>query len=389
MEAQLKISRAVTNLAFNNPFFGSCLMQLKVEERADVPTMATNGTHVYWGRDFVESITEEEVRFVLAHEVMHVILKHCQKFEGKDPQLCNVAMDYVINPQLSHAGFSMIDGALYDPSGNFHNMAWEEVYRCLEDIKNDRETPMKFGEGDKESIKKDIENATDHLEQSVGQSAAEQSEESDKIDDMVIRAATAQEMSGKGGLPHGVSERIKAIREDQVNWAEKLELLVKAKYPEDFTFARPNRRHLGSGLYLPTMDGHKAGPLAIAVDTSGSVSTEELTLFIAEINNIINDIRPEKVYLMSADCQVADVVEYDSDHYFEDFDAVGGGGTSFVPVFNHVEKENLQIDQLIYFSDMYVGDYDFPSKHPDYPVIFCSSRNEREVPFGDLIKIKV
>jgi len=389
MEAQLKISRAVTNLAFNNPFFGSCLMQLKLEERADVPTMATNGTHVYWGRDFVDSISEEEVRFVLAHEVMHVILKHCQKFEGKDPQLCNVAMDYVINPQLLDAGFSMVEGALYDKSGKFHNMAWEEVYRCLDDLKNDREPPVDLSLGNKNDIKNDIANSTDHLEQSASGSASEIADASDKIDDMVIRAATAQEMSGKGGMPHGVRERIKSIREHQVNWAEKLELLVKAKYPEDFTFAKPNRRHLGSGLYLPTMDGHKAGPIAIAVDTSGSVSTEELTLFISEINNIINDIRPEKVYLMSADCQVADVVEYDSDHYFEDFNAVGGGGTSFVPVFDHVEKENLQIDQLIYFSDMYVYDSDFPEKHPDYPVIFCSSRNEREVPFGDLIKIKV
>ena len=389
MEAQLKISRAVTNLAFNNPFFGSCLMQLKVEERADVPTMATNGTHVFWGKDFVESITEEEVRFVLSHEVMHVILKHCQNFKGKDPQLCNVAMDYVINPQLVHAGFSMPDGALYDQSGKFHNMAWEEVYRCLEDIKNDREPPVNLTAGEKDDIKKDIENSTDHLEQSNGDTDSDKNEESDKIDDMVIRAATAQEMSGKGGLPHAVKERVKAIREHQVAWNEQLDKLVKAKYPENFTFARPNRRHLGSGLYLPTMDGHKAGPIAIGVDTSGSVSTEELQLFMSEINNIINDIRPEKVYLMAADCSVADVVEYDSDHYFEDFNAVGGGGTSFRPVFEHIEKEGIEIDQLIYFSDMYVGDYDFPDKHPDYPVIFCSSRNERKVPFGDLIKIKV
>ena len=137
------------------------------------------------------------------------------------------------------------------------------------------------------------------------------------------------------------------------------------------------------------MEGHKVGALGIGVDTSGSVSKEELQLFINEINNIINDIKPSKVYLMSADNRMAQMVEYDSDHYFEDFDAVGGGGTSFRPVFEYVEEEGLEIDQLIYFSDMYVGDNDFPSKHPDYPVIFCSSRNERLVPFGDLIKIKV
>jgi len=389
MEASLKISRAVTNLAFNNPFFGSCLMQLKVEERKDVQTMATNGTNVFWGREFVDKITEEEVRFVLAHEVMHVILKHCQVFEGKDPQLCNVAMDYVINPQLVQSGFSMVEGALYDESGKFHNMAWEEVYRELEAIQKDKPTKSSLSAGEKEKIKKDIEGAEEHIESSTGKTESQKQEESDAIDDMVIRAATQQEMSTKGGMPSAIKDRIKAIRENQVAWDEQLDKHVKAKYAEDFTFARPNRRHLSRGMYLPTMDGKRAGCLAIGVDTSGSVSVAELTAFVGEINNIINDIKPEKVYLMSADCQVAQVLEYDTDHYFENFDAIGGGGTSFVPVFDYIEKHNLEIDQMIYFSDMGVYSGDYPQKHPDFPVVWCSSQLEPEVPFGHLIKIKV
>jgi predicted metal-dependent peptidase len=106
MKPDLKISRAVTKLAFNQPFFGSCLMQLRLEEKAEIPTMCTDSKHIWWNAKFVEELSEEEVQFVLAHEVMHVLLKHCKPHLGKDPKLCNVAMDYVINAQLRDCGFS-------------------------------------------------------------------------------------------------------------------------------------------------------------------------------------------------------------------------------------------------------------------------------------------
>jgi hypothetical protein len=51
-------------------------------------------------------------------------------------------------------------------------------------------------------------------------------------------------------------------------------------------------------------------------------------------------------------CQVAEVKEFDRDHYFTDFGAVGGGGTAFWPVFNYIEEHDLEVDQLVYFSDM-------------------------------------
>jgi len=391
MDAALKVSRAVTNLAFNQPFFGSCLMQLKLIEDKTVPTMCTNGSEIRWGPEFVDGITEEEVRFVLAHEVMHVILKHCQPWKGKDPQACNVAMDYVINEQLEGAKFSVIEGALIDRNGRFTGMTWQEVYRILEQVKNDEKTEStnSMSEKEKDELKEQMENAEDHIEPGGAKTDSEEAEASEKIDDMVIRAATQQEMRGKGQLPGGLKERIKEIRTAQIHWAEQLQRLVKSRYPEDFSFSRPNRRHISSGLYLPTMTGNKAGNIVIAVDTSGSVSPEELVLFVGEINAIINEIQPTKVFLMSSDYRVADVKEYDEGHYFTDFDAVGGGGTSFVPVFEYIEKHKVEVDQLIYFSDMYVGRNDFPADHPDFPVIWCSSGKEYDVPFGDLVKIKV
>jgi len=367
-------------------------MQLKLLNSKEVPTLATNGKELFWNSDFLKEQSEEHTRFGLAHEVMHVILNHCVPHPGKDHQLCNVAMDYVINAQLVNAGFSMIPGVIYDPTHKFDDMAWEEVYKILEDINKgntDKAKGKGFDDSDISKIKSDIENATDHIQPNESLTDSEAQEMSDFIDDMIIRANNAQESSGKGEVPSAVKQRIKAIRSNQVDWTEQLHNNVKSRYPEDLSFSRPNRRHISSGMYLPSMIGTKAGPLAIAVDTSGSVSKEELTAFVAEVNSIINDIKPEKVYLMSADSHVADVQEFEEGHYFEDFNSVGGGGTSFRPVFEHIDKNNIEIDQLVYFSDMYVWDDDFPSKEPHFPVTWVSSGEERKVPFGELIKIKL
>lgn len=400
MDSQLKISRAVTNLAFSNPFFGSCLMQLKLQENIATRTMATDGVNLYWGDNFVKQMTEEHTRGVLCHEVMHVVLKHCVPWPGKDKQLCNVAMDWVINEQLRDANISLPEGALYDPTGVTRGWAWQEVYNFLKNTQEDKEdvfegTPNKDSKGDlnqenRNKIKEQIANAEDHFDTNEDDSPAELEERASRIDDMLVRAANAQEAAGRGQMPGCARDRINEIRTPQIDWREELINTVRSRYPEDYSFAKPNRKFLGSGLYLPSMSGFRAGTIVVGFDTSGSMSKEDLSIAVSEINFIINDIKPEKVILMSADYSIANVREYTADTWFtlEDFEAVGGGGTSFRPVFEEVEKLD-SVDQVIYFSDMYVNDHCFPRKSPDYPVTFVSTTgNDYPVPFGKLIKIR-
>ena len=401
MDAQLKVSRAITNLAFTNPFFGSCLMQLHVQENIAIPTMATNGQDLFWGRDFVDELTEPHTRGVLAHEVMHVILGHCVPHEGKDHQLCNVAMDWVINEQLRLAGFELPEGALFDPTGKTSGWAWQEVYNYLKNIQEDKQdanegTPDRGSDDQpsdetRQKIKDMIGNAEDHFDQNEGETGAEAQERRDRIDDMVVKAANAAEAAGKD-VPGDVKDRLKQIREPKVDWREALINRARAPYPEDFTMAKPNRKFLQSGLYLPSMVGEKPRAVGIGLDTSGSMSREDLENACSEVNYIINDIKPEVVYLMSADHAVANVREYTGDVWFDvsDFEVVGGGGTSFAPVFDHIRENNIEIDQMIYFSDMYVSEYCFPREHPDYPVTFVSTGGYEPdcLPFGELIKVR-
>ncbi|AIQ62480.1 hypothetical protein PSTEL_04540 [Paenibacillus stellifer] len=54
--------------------------------------------------DPAAGLDEQECRFVLAHEFLHVGLRHHACAEGRDPYLWNVACDYVINQWLIEMG---------------------------------------------------------------------------------------------------------------------------------------------------------------------------------------------------------------------------------------------------------------------------------------------
>ena len=61
MDAQLKVSRAVTKLGYSKPFFGSCAMTLRVYENNSIPTMATDGFSIMWDREFVDKLSEQDL----------------------------------------------------------------------------------------------------------------------------------------------------------------------------------------------------------------------------------------------------------------------------------------------------------------------------------------
>ena len=402
MDSSLKISRAVTRLAYTLPFYGSCLMQSPIKELNEVGTIATDGRSVFYKDEFIQGLTEPETAGCLIHESLHIIFRHCGVLKNHDPKLANVAMDWVINHIIDQIRDNLValpDGILRDPTGETHGWAWEEVYKFIENVKQNEEDPWKGtpneGQSNKpltpqqvETIKKQVENAEDHVTPST-LSPAEEKENEERVNDMVVKASQVDEASGKGSMPGEIGRVIDEIRTPKINWREELMTLVKAPYPEDYTFQRPNRKQIGNDLYLPTLNGEKAGEIVIALDTSGSVLDTEIQAFVGEVNTIINDIKPEKVWLMSADYAVAKVEEYDSNQWFsyEDFKAFGGGGTSFKPVFEHVVNENLNPDQLIYFSDMAVYSSDFPKDTPDYPVIFVSTRKNASAPFGQIVYI--
>lgn len=130
MNIDPRIIRARSALIMDQPFFGSLAMQLEVIASQRHETMATNGRQMFYNHAFLDTITAQQTKGVIAHEVMHCALNHHTRRAHRDPQLWNSACDYVVNAILVRAGFELPEGAYLDPQ--YDGLGAEAVYRILD-----------------------------------------------------------------------------------------------------------------------------------------------------------------------------------------------------------------------------------------------------------------
>src|SRR3989337_1036101 len=82
MDTREKIGRARFDFLIDHPFLGDLSLRLLVKKSESVSTMGTDMKNLYYNDKYVESISEDHLRGVLAHEIIHCILSHAGK-EGR------------------------------------------------------------------------------------------------------------------------------------------------------------------------------------------------------------------------------------------------------------------------------------------------------------------
>jgi len=110
-------------------------------------------------------------------------------------------------------------------------------------------------------------------------------------------------------------------------------------------------------------------------------------MFMAEMAGILEDVRPKQLVIIWCDAKVhrIDYADEASDlNTIRAKGAPGGGGTSFIPVFDQLEAEGLEPEALVYLTD---GQGSFPSRAPKYPVIWGNIYKGAKYPFGDVVDI--
>lgn len=162
MDAQTKMSRAMTRLIVHHPFFGSIGLTLNVSPSDAVPTMCTDGVSILWSPAFVDRLNLDEVIGVLAHEIMHVVLKHMLRRGNRDPMKWNIAADLAINPILVKGGFTLPEGGLLDHA--YDGMSAEAIY---ERLPQNAEAPAGSGFGEVEDAKTRSEAEAQQLEAEI------------------------------------------------------------------------------------------------------------------------------------------------------------------------------------------------------------------------------
>jgi predicted metal-dependent peptidase len=396
MSASLRIQKARTALVLDHPFFGSLLFRLKDRPSSAVKTMATDGVSLLWNPEFVETLNAVTLAGTLAHEVMHPALHHHLRRTCRDPKRWNIACDYAINPLLIDAGLKLPEGVLVE--NRFRGMSAEQIYNLLEseadlgeDNNGDDQTSLtesgtNVAPGNDESD----DPGAPETEGGIGQvlDAPEPGDDSPSVEEQarewdvaVNQAMTVAHQAGK--VPVGLDRTVEGAAEAAIDWRELLRRLWSETIAADYSWMRPNRRHLWTGLYLPGVVREGVGEVAIAVDCSGSISPRQLRLFEAEARSIVEGQRPERVYVLYFDAAVHKVETYEAGERIA-LNPVGGGGTAFEPCFEWLDERGIRPQTMVFLTDLYGS---FPSSAPSYPVLWAST-GRRQAPFGEVIPMQ-
>jgi predicted metal-dependent peptidase len=395
-QISVRIQKARTALILDHPFFGSLLFRLKGRECRSIKTMATDGVSLYYNPDFVETLNAATLAGTLAHEVMHPALHHHVRRSGRDPGKWNEACDFAINPLLVDAGLTLPDGVLIDD--RFRRMSAEQIYNILaneaaQDSGSKDNDNKPEGEGSKNEQTlgaQEDELSAPVTEGGIGQviDAPPPNQETPTVEEQarewdiaVNQAATVARQAGK--VPAGLNRVLEGPAEASVDWREMLRRLWSDTIPADYSWMRPNRRHVWAGVYLPGVIREGVDEMAIAVDCSGSVDVRQLRLFEAEVRSILEGQRPQRVHVLYFDSEVQKVETYAAGQQI-DLKPVGGGGTEFGPCFEWLEEHGIRPQTLVFMTDLYGS---FPPTAPAYPVLWAST-GSRKAPFGAVIPMR-
>ena len=359
-------TKARSRLLLDQPFFGTLCLRLTPVSTEEIETAATDGKQLLYNPKFFESLAEPERVGLLAHEVMHVVLLHMTRINGRDHQRWNVAGDYVINLIVRDAGLILPQTDLLDD--RYANWTTDAVYDDLPPDPLGNMIKVKLWDGEQDVIE------NNQIIKNRGEFEAE-------MQVAVQQAAEAAKAQGK--LPASLESIIEGITEPKVDWKTVLARFLRSNNKSDFSWAKPNRRFIANGMYLPSLHTPALEEIAVAVDTSGSVSDKELEIFTSETSHILLDTNPERVHFLQCDTQVCSDDEYTKENLPLKVTYKGRGGTMFSPVIDYINQHYPNVSALVYLTDL--GSNDFGIE-PNYPVLWVTTDLE-DAPYGQVIKI--
>ncbi len=368
-------------------FFGNLATRLKlINADAWCPTAATDGRNFYYNTRFIKMLKSREVEFLFGHEVLHCVYDHMGRRGDRDPQLWNIANDFCVNADLKkHRVGEFITSVpcLYD--AKYDGMSSEEIYDQL------------YESADKIDIGKLLDKMIDEHMDGEGDgdgdgdgdkdgkgrpklSEAERQAIRDEIKEAVLSAA---QTCDAGSLPAGVRRMIQDLTDPKMDWRELLRMQLESTIKSDYTWMRASRKAWHMDAVMPGTKTTDAIDIAVAIDTSGSISTEQARDFLSEVKGIMETFESYRIHLFTFDTESYNPQIYTSDTLDDitEYDIQGGGGTDFDAIFRHLKDAEVEPKRLVVFTDGYpFGSWGDPN-YCDTVWIIHGDRNP-EPPFG-------
>lgn len=403
--ARLKKARA--HLVMRQPFFGTLALHLRIVEDATDKTMSTDGESLFYNPAFVDELRSDELEGVVAHEVLHCANKHHVRRGQRDAKQWNIACDYAINRDLLAADFILPASRLYDK--RFDGMSAEAIYKALEQEQNQGGQPQQQGQpaGGKSGKGKQggqqpgqgpgtghdrgndpggcggiRDAAPAHDANALEKAAAE-------WDTRVKQAVAVAKARGAGKLPGNLEAIVAEINRPVLDARAILRRFIDQSVSKDYSWTRPNRRYVGSGLILPGFVPDRPNHIVAMVDSSGSMSTRDVANLTGELQAALDEGAADRVTIAYADTKVGIHDTYQPGDII-DLKGAPRGGTSFVQPFQWIAENIPDASAILYMTDMDCGGA--WGEQPAAPVLWIvtgglaeAKRMADAAPFGEPI----
>jgi predicted metal-dependent peptidase len=368
-QAELRIKRAHIRLMRHElTYYYSGVMLLgNTVVDMTTPTACTDGLNVWFGADFIMSLSEAEVAGVVLHEHLHKFLKHLPRHRDlmkENGRLANAAMDYVDNSIIKGIEratngtlLALPACGLYDET--FDNWSVREIYNFLNKCEQQPQTgdddnssdSVKDGNGKSYRVSTQDEHDVDAVD---GMDADQIEELGQQIDDAIQQSALLAGLTG-AKLPRAITE----LLQPEVDWVAELREFMQShiKGSSEHTWRKFNRRRIVDDLYRPGTYTERMGRVLVAIDTSGSISNQQLARFGGELASICEQCRPDEMQVLWWDTQVHGMQQFDESSYANIrtmLKPMGFGGTRVGCVSDYIKSNNIDADCLVVFTDGYV-----------------------------------
>lgn len=393
MTPEQKLIKAKCQLLISEPWFGqlACYLNLIGTKYLESAGITPDGDF-YYNSKWVDKLNDRELRGLVCHEILHLAYSHPFREQNRQHLLWNAAADLKINNDLNYKDFLDLprDGLIPE-----HGQ-WSQGKITIENI--EEKTTEQIYEELKKKAPKLPKFIVDLLIMSPGSKLGKKLKKKilDKLKGKKLdmgdlsrewqgRVSNASQGKLKGSMPAGLLRELNALESPELSWLQIIQERFSRKEKKR-SWKSANKKWLP--FYFPATVKDKSLKAVIAIDTSGSMSKEELTQALSEIWGLANSFKSIELTLITCDAKIHQVFKIENGNKRKLFNVSlkGYGGTDFQPVFRWIKKEfQNMVDTCVYFSDL---QGDFPKEKPPYQVYWVSQYPEEKVPFGRIVKLR-
>lgn len=368
MDTDSRISKFIYDAWFlSEPALHGVLCGHELKENRSMPIAVRCGRgRIEYNPKIINTISDNELEEYFRAEVIRIMLKHPYQRQPDCPALIRTIASNIVLTNNYKFRTLRLDSAEYFQLPETEYFEW---YCAKLMTPSSQQDSSQSSSNDDQSLDGQEQNKSSNGMQKTAQSELwEENEfECSRINE-IIESTTSW-----GTLPGDLVEKIKATLKAQIDYRKVLSgfraSVISSR--RNLTRMRPNRRtdfqNLGSVYKMRTN-------LLVAVDVSGSISTQMLKKFYSVINRFFK-YGIESVDTVQFDTKLGEIIPLKKAK--TDIEIKGRGGTDFQPVFNYFRESKSHYDGIIIFTDGCAPEPEIIGRKPKVLWIFPDKKYEK------------